>query len=270
VYASIAGTRTESAAVGVLRAWALNGAMDTCMAEQGFPEWNWSRARDRGVDPGKGLSASALFSEPLRIDFALAAIATKDAARLEAGLMEDEPTGAAADAVDACLSDPDVRRGSAGPVPSTEAISQMQERWWGFVGGLDEYGDVVGYYRCLQAADLDVLRESGQPIDELDAALSTSYPSRARDVPQRLDAPDASPAWRHAVELEQQVARASWDCRADTYEAHTDDVLADVRAFEYQWAAQIDALDGDWREVVAAAEALGWDPATNTVPSAVT
>jgi len=269
VYASFAGNRMENDAAGVLQAWALNGSMDQCMAEAGFPEWDWSTARNYGVNPGNGLGGSDLFEEPLRLSFALAAIASKGAAEREAARMGEEPSGPLAAAIDVCAADPEVREGSDETAPSMRAITRMRNRWFSFVGGLDKYGDVAGYYRCLQAADLDVLQETGQPIDNLDVALSMSYPSRASEIPGSLDAPITSPAWRHAVELEQQFAKASWNCRADIYETHADQVLGDVLAFEDEWASEITGIAADWDAVVTRAEALGWDPTTNTVSRAL-
>ncbi len=64
VYGSFAGTERQRNAGGILRAYGQNGAMDECMDEKGFPEWDWSLTRLYATPDPDPLMYATWFSEP--------------------------------------------------------------------------------------------------------------------------------------------------------------------------------------------------------------
>ena len=107
--------------------------------------------------------------------------------------------------------------------------------------------------------------ESAEPISDVRTALSNAYPGSPEDIPESLTAPTASAEWKRAVALEQQFVDAGWTCRATTYNEHVEDVLRDIDDFRITWADEIAAASAEWDRYVSDAQALGSDPATDTV-----
>lgn len=265
VFGSFAGTKEQQGAAEVLQAWALNGAMDRCMEAAGYPEWDWSRTRNAGFGPAEALSASLLFAEPDRLTVGESAVATRAARDRELALMAESPTGAYSEAIGTCLEEPENRAGSTRGDAGQRTITRLTNRWYEFVRNLDRYGDRAAYEACMEATDLDLLSESGEPVRDAWAALWDAYPSSTNDIPESVTAPDASGPWKRAVALEQRFVDASWTCRAATYNDHAADALQDIQDFESTWAEEIDAASNTWDLRVSEAQELGYDPATDTI-----
>ena len=261
VFEAFNGTPVQNDAAGVVHAWNLNGAMDTCLAERGFPEWDWSQARHHNgaLDP---LGTSVFFAEPHGTPVADSVMATAPREASEVG-RGAEPTGSAAAAVDMCSrpSRASVRDGRAPSQPP--AARRLRFAWWELMRRLDtRFGDADVYRQCMEDADLGAVDGADLAPGELGMALLELQPD-ADDVPSSPSAPEADDkAWTDFVATEQQVAAADWRCRADTYETHLGDARAAIAAFEATHAAAIARARRGWRHVEERAADLGFDAQT--------
>jgi hypothetical protein len=265
VFEALNGTAAQNTASGVLRAWALNGAMGRCMADHGHPEWDWSRGHSVGVtlDP---LGSSTFFARPLGRPYSGPAVETRAGRVAEEALMAEEPGAAEDAAIDECLArTPPASDAAVGRASEPPGARRLREAWWALMHQLDDrFGDAEAHHRCLEEADLSFLA-GGDDVGEVGEALATLVPG-SRDVP----APGADPAtysaaWRRLLAAEEEYARADWACRSATYRAHLEAVTAAVDRFATAHAGELDQVRRGWAEVEERAEALGLDPRTGQV-----
>jgi len=263
-FEAINGTPVQNDAAGVLRAWAINGAMDRCMEAHGYPGWDWSQGRTvaPAADP---LSASTFFARPLGMPVSETALEIRTQIAGEEALMAVHPDKAENAVIDICIEQtppaPDARVSRASQPPQAQ---RLREAWWQLTYDIDaEFGDLERYHRCLDDAHLSVLEESGQPAGELGEVMASLVPA-SNDIPASVDADPStfSAAWRHLVDTERDVSQVDWACRADVYTAHVDEVAAAIATFADDHAEQIDQTRRAWADVLERAEALGFDPHT--------
>jgi hypothetical protein len=65
VYGSFAGSEHQQDAGLLLKAYTLNHAVDDCLANAGYPDWDWSLSRQYAI-PTDPLDAGVWFAEPNR------------------------------------------------------------------------------------------------------------------------------------------------------------------------------------------------------------
>lgn len=248
------GTVSQRRAGVALRGYALNGGMDRCMAERGFPEWGgWS---GQGLEPPvAGLATSTWFADPHGRGFSDMLMATALGRRGEQRAMSAEPGGEESRAIDACL-------GSVDPASDAEVaglstppgVARLRSEWWTMLVEVDErFGDLAGYHACLDTADISLLEETGLAGAELHLALRHLEPDPDAIPTSSDDAAARTAAWQRVLAVEREVNDADWSCRRDVYLDHIDEVGDAVEAFASDHAAAIARAQNGWQDVTARA-----------------
>lgn len=259
VFERFNGSVDERNASGVLQAWSLNGATDECMAKSGFPEWDWSAARNRAPRTN-ALATSVFFSSPMSASYSNAlrdmAKGSRQELALRAQELSEKETVAVRDCVNATppASDQQATRNS---VPAT--VAKLRDSWWAMLRTLDDkYGESEAYARCFEDAAADLPLDQPLTADSWKQYLATAAPSPL-ETPLTNDSPESfSPGWDRFLQVEADLEAVDWGCRTSTYDGELARVLAAVQQFEQDNEAAIRAAEADWQEIVARAEELGW------------
>lgn len=251
------GTVSQRRAGAALRGYALNGDMDRCMAERGFPEWGgWS---GQGLEPPvAGLATSTWFAEPHGTGFSDMLMATALGRRGEQHAMSAEPGGEESRAIDACLAgvDPASDAAVAG-LSMPPGVASLRSNWWTMLVELDErFGDLDEYHACLDAAGISLLEETGFAAAELHLALRHLEPDPDAIPTSSDDAAARTDAWQRVLAVEREINDADWSCRGDVYLDHIDEVGDAVEAFASDHASAIARAQDGWQDMTAQARDL--------------
>lgn len=251
LYRQFAGTVYERDAAGVVQAYRMNGAMDACMEQEGYPEWDWSLPRSKNP-PSVGFWASTFFERPMSAPHSTAVLATGPAVAAEHETMTAEIPEDVQRVINSCSGR--TRTGSAQSTP--RVALRLNNQWWRLLDEIDtRYGDHDQYRKCLANTDFG---ELGRINDITDAAMALEGldPSAAE---LGDGTPQDSAAWQRLVEAEEIWDRGEYNCRYEVYNRHLADAVAAAEDFALTNAAEIAEARSAWRQVVAEAEKLGYD-----------
>jgi hypothetical protein len=235
----------------VVQAYRMNGEMDECMEQEGYPEWDWSLPRSKNP-PSVGFWASTFFERPMSAPHSSTVLATAPAVVAERRTMMTEITGDLQQVINSCSG-----RTRTGSSQSTPRVAlRLNNQWWRLLDDIDaRYGDHDRYRECLADTDFG---ELGPINDITDAAMSLE-----RLDPSAAELGDGSPqdsaAWQRMIAAERVWDRGEYDCRHEVYNRHLADAVADAEQFVRSNAAAIAEARVAWAEVVAEAEKLGYD-----------
>lgn len=258
VYDSFAGTAAQQDAGQVLRAHAMNGPMDACLEEHGYPEWDWSLSRSYAA-PYDPLRPTEWFAELQRRLYSENEIAMRDYLAAESEMNTDEGRPEAYEkAIDACLvasaqpSEDEVDRAST-PKDTTALI----EAWRSIMRehGQRLGGDPATYYQCMDAAELEVLTAAGAGYDEIGEVMAVEA-GRAGPPPAEGEKP--SEAWNRFLVLEGEVIAADAACRQDVHDEHIAELAPVITAFAEEHADAISRAQSGWDEIENQAAEFGY------------
>ena len=260
VFESFSGTQYQRNASGVIQAWSLNGAMDTCMAEQGHPEWDWSTIRNLAPRTD-ALSTSNWFDDPVGGGYSTAMLDIAPGIRAEYLARTTSPPKDQSAAVDLCIERTPTTSDDAADVESIPAgLAGLRDEWWSMVEDFDaEHGDTDGYNSCFA----QVVEKPGFTGDTWEVILQQSLPA-ATQLPDHAGA-EPSKEWTAFLELEEFLEAADWRCRGEVYNDHIEDVLDAVNDFADRNADEIAAIQEGWEAVVEHAEDLGFTGAPGSL-----
>jgi hypothetical protein len=252
------GTAHQRNAGGVLQAYALNGAMDACMDEQGFPGWDWSAARNT-APRSNATATSVFFAEPLGNAFSRSLSDRAAELRSERRLLTTPAQPAEDAAIDLCLEITPPTSDDAADAQSAPPEAQaLRAKWWGMLEELDaRHGDVATYNRCMSEADLATVPGDVRTPADADTILSTLVPS-GDEIPVDPNLEGASDGWQRLIAVENEIERIDWDCRREVYNEHLGALESAIVAFETEHQAQIAAAAAAWPRIVEEAEQLGY------------
>lgn len=261
VYESFAGAQDQRDASYVVQTYTRNGPLDECLAQRGYPEWDWSLSRPY-ASPYDALRPSVWFAEPGDRIYSENEIATRPFAEAEKVMNADDrwPAGFSKTLLE-CedsikpASDTEVENASR-PAGSAKLIESWRT-------ALTEAGEKLGgsfdaYFDCMAAADLTVLKANGASYDDL-AAVMAGEADKAGPPPAADQDPSTySDAWKGFLATEDQVLAADTACRSDVCDANIGKVMATITDFSESHADEIAAARKGWDEVVAKAAQLGY------------
>lgn len=259
LYERFAGDVEQRNAGYVVAAYRRDGAMDACMDDAGYPQWDWSEGRDYAA-PTDALGTSTWFAEPMRRTWS-ETLAAQAPGMVAEGRMNGDarwPDGYEA-AIDACLAHNPVDDPARGTIKPPGDNARLVQEWWAALreAGEDLVGDDTAYVRCMDVADIPVLGD--RPYDDIGPAMSGVAPA-ATDIPTSADdvATD-SPGWQRYLAAEDAVIAADWGCRKAAYEEHLMGLADVIEGFAADHADDIVRAERRWRKVVIEAAALGYD-----------
>lgn len=249
------GTEADAQAGAVLVAYSLNGETDQCLAERGYPRFDWraSIMPTGGVQPYvgaiAGLEGSMLFADDY--ERSLRAPDVERTLNSPPDRSKDEVA-----AEDACLEESretDVSDDALEDIGLPSVVAQLRERWQETAAEAEApVIDDDELTACVESKDLPELR--GGSVDEL-AHL-------ADEVQREIEAEKLS--------VDETVARfAAWDgavtgalreCAEPYAEAADEAVVAAYEEFEREHADRIEQAKAAWVGVRREAEELGWSP----------
>lgn len=261
VYESFAGTQQQQDAAYVLQSYSRNGPLDECLAQRGYPEWDWSLSRPY-ASPYDALSASVWFAEPGDRFFSENEIATRAFAEAEKVMNDADrwPAGFSKTLLE-CedsvkpTSDADVEKASrpAGSAKLLEAWdTAMREAGERLGGSFD------AYYDCMTAADLPVLKQNNRTYDDLGPVMASEAGKAGPPPTADQDPSTYTDAWRHFLDLEDQMLTADTACRTDVYNRDIGKLMATITEFAESHADEIASAQEGWDDVVVRAGQLGY------------
>ena len=259
-YESFAGSTRQQNAGYVLRAWVQNHAMDECLAEAGFPDWDWSLSRVY-AQPTDPLSAGSWLAEPHRLATADLLVSQRERILAESIMNRDDIPPDEDEAIGGCLeqvvsaSETDAE---AAAVPSS--ASDLMVKWQEMVEQVAYRagGDLASYETCVDEMYVPMLDDSGLPLSAAPQRLESLMPG-AEHIPTPHQDPETfSSVWQRFVDAERSLAEADWTCRRTVYEAHVRDLVPAIEEFVSANRDQILAAKHEWIEVESKAEALGF------------
>ena len=266
VFESFYGTVPQRDAAGVVGAWLDNGAMDTCMDQAGYPEWDWSITRQyaSSVDP---LSSSAFFDDPAGKALSSTLMATVPGIIADDRLMNLTPGPVEDEVISRCLETtppPSDEQGQLRPVGRG-----LLEDWRALMYSLDaEFGDEDAFWRCVDDANPSVLDGVEEP-GEGGSVLYSLAPD-GDDTPTGLSDPKADDdAWQRFLVAEQEWDAARWGCRSQVYNEHIDDVNTAVHQFALDNAKRIASTKAEWLVVEKRAAELGYHGQVGSIENQV-
>ena len=256
VFESFSGSRLERDAGAVLAARALNGGMDQCMEQAGFPEWDWSMPRAQNPST-RGLASSEFFAEPLARTFTTTTLESSDSIKADAAARTAVLSGEEDEAVGACLeSVPPTSEAAAQSTPPEAAA--LREEWWSMLDSLDDkYGDATTYAECLASTPMGGLGTISSR-EEATGALSALLPSVDLLPTSQSDPKVDGAAWKSLLAAEAVWEEVDWGCRASVYNNHLADVAAAIDGFATENAERIQQAELAWDATLQEAEALGF------------
>lgn len=243
------GTPSQRNDSSLLQAWALNGAMDTCMAAQGFPGWDWSAARNASPR-ASALGPSLFFAPPLARSYSNALRDSTESLIREQSLRARTVGSDEEAAVSKCAASTKETSDEAASQASTPAlVSSLRNEWYAMLASAQQrYGDVEAYNACF-GQGAQGLAISSTEGDSWRGELSTLAPQPS-DIPPTGDsgAPE-SPAWQDFVDLEGALESVDWECRRSTYETYMNDMDRDLSSFAETHAADLSRVASAWQDI---------------------
>jgi hypothetical protein len=260
VYEQFAGSTDERNAGFVLQAYALNGAMDECMSEQGYPEWDWSLSREY-AGPADPLG-SDWFGALQRPYWSQNEMVMRDFGAAELVMNADDASPEYGHAVDRCL---DLTQGK-GSDESLEAASMPEgspsliSQWDSMLMKAEEdlMGDTAPYWNCMDDSSIEQVKAGGQSYEEILPKISGMAAAAGPAPAVDADPSTYSTEWKEFLAIEQEVLDADEACRGDVYREHIGGLLPRIEVFARDHADQIEAADTGWRDIVSKAEELGY------------
>jgi len=260
VWDSFDGTVAQRNAAGVLQAWKLNGAMDTCMAEKGFPEWDWSQVRNMAPRTN-ALATSTFFGAPLSHGYSASLMDTAAGVRAEYLFRVTSPNEKTGSAIDACLDEtPPVSDDDADEAAVPAAVRGLRDQWWAMLSRLDaKYGDRKEHSTCFAEQAVTIAGTSGAlTADTWEIQLSHLVPPSDL-IPDSAASPLVTGTrWAQFVAVEGDLEQADWTCRRSVYEEHLADVSAAIDAFAVEHQTQIAKAGDGWAKIEQRAAELGY------------
>lgn len=252
------GTPFQRDAAGVLQAWALNGPMDGCMSDAGYPKWDWSTTRNMSPRTN-ALGSSTFLAAPMSNAQSNAAKDMVSSIRAEESLRTMEISLDEQKAVLSCLDQvPQVSDELAESASVPEVIQHLRSDSWSMLNELDQkYGSLTAYAACFHnlAAPEDLIDSAQSDWHEYLAGLLP----RASELPGPTTLPDAaSLEWKAFVATETKLELLDWRCRGATYVGNLDRALQAVEQFKADHIAEIDQATAAWLLVVDRAKDLGF------------
>jgi len=259
VFEAFNGTVRQRDASGVLQAWSLNGAMDKCMEDAGFPQWDWSATRN-AAPRTNALGTSVFFSEPMVHAYSNALMDIVESSRAEERLRTSVLTPDEDAAVGKCLEATPVTSDEAATSYSTpEVAAALRSHWWVMVDSFDsKYGDMSAYTSCFGRGDRELEVDLGVTGDSWQQVLAELAPPPSKTPPDAASQLTTAPAWSSFTQTEALVESIDWTCRAAIYEAHLDEVESAVDQFLADHADEIAQAQAEWLKVEQRATELGF------------
>lgn len=263
IYERFAGTLEQRTAGELLRAYALNGPLDECLEQAGFPEWDWSLSRGYPV-PEDPLAATDYFAELGRRVWSINESYSAPYARAEAKLNDDELSQEQFEATQTCVQTAEVPTDdellAVGRPPGAQ---RLIDQWRLAMRAAEREivgADTPAYSACMSAADIPFLKDLGRTFDEIGPAMAQVAPPND-DVPPPGTALEAtSEAWRDYLAIEDQFIAADVGCRRAVYHQGIDAIGVAVADFEARHAVEIAKVEASWPELIEAAGRLGFQP----------
>lgn len=264
-YESFAGTVAQRDALAVVNAYAGNEAMDTCMAESGFPDWDWSLSRTY-ADPEDALNTSAWLEMPMGRYRSHDLVAAKPFLLAEHE-MDADPDPESSAAVSSCLEQSDVQPSKAYGDAAEPLVERLKNQWWGYIADFDadRMPSYATYVTCMESADVTLMAGMEDTIESesfetaMGYAMSGASPPDA-SIPSDPDDPEqwANPDWQKFLSQEEEFDRADWGCRKDVYATFIEDLAPAIGAFADEHAEEIAEAGRYWQRVEERAAALGY------------
>lgn len=257
VYESFAGSLAERSALQYLRTYFSYAGVDACMTREGYPEWEWTSYL-LPVTPEDPLATTTWFAAPFSRWRSQALLASRSYLINEQAFNNEEDPHMSA----LQLCNHEANSQPAGTV-KPRIKEQLTRRWWNAISAADDdqVPDESLYYRCMDDADITMLKRAGLEIGDVGPAMSAVSPND-QDIP--IDATDArewnNPAWQRFLALEDEYFRADWGCRRDVYTEHIEDLRATIEGFRTSHADEIARTRSQWEAVLQQAIGLGFDP----------
>ncbi len=263
LYERFVGTERQRNAGGVVAAYALNGAMDACMEDEGFPDWDWSILRPYAT-PVDALTSTVWFAEPHARFKSEDVMPQLPSMRVEAALSAEGrmPPDREAAASRCFSATPRTSDDAAGTAAVPPLAQDLIDQWFVLMtkAGQELGGDVRAFTSCMDHADISVLVDNKSPYADLGVAMSSLVPADLDQIPASdADPAVASPHWQRLLRAEQEVINADWACRRDVYERSIMDLAPVIRDFAEENAAAILDAEKAWDDKVEEAAHLGYD-----------
>lgn len=263
VYESFAGTQDQQNAGLVVRAHALNGAMDGCLDERGYPQWDWSLARTY-ASPYDPLRPTEWFAELGDKVYSENEMAMRGYVAAEAEMNADVSRDPRYEqAIDECLAEtPQPSDSDAHSVSAPAQTPALVEAWRTTMHHArdDIGGDIGVYYQCMEDASIPVLDNDGLPYGgEESSAKMASEAAKAGPVPTSAQDPATySDKWKHFLAEEEQIIDADVGCRKDVYDEGITRLGPVIAQFETDHADEIAKAGQGWEQITERAAELGY------------
>ncbi|MGH3347864.1 MAG: hypothetical protein ACRDO4_12875 [Nocardioides sp.] len=259
IYARFGGTLEQRNAGFVMRTYVFNHALDDCLDNAGYPEWDWSLSRMYAapVDP---LKAGLWLRSPDGLGRAEYLMALGPHLRAEGEMNNPEYLEGEQDAILTCVretpagSEDEAERVTVPPEARTliDAWNEAIEKY------ATEQNDPAEYLECMNDAQLTVLEATGLDASELFRALSAQNPPDTA-IPLTTDDPHAeNPHWQAFLTSQREVDNADWACREDVYSARIEGLLPLIEAFAADHAAEIGKVQTAWESIERQASEVGY------------
>jgi hypothetical protein len=264
LFESFAGSVEERNALGVVRAHEGNEGMDSCMADAGHPEWDWSLARIY-ADPEDALGTNTWLSLPMARWRSHDLVAAKPFLEAES-LMNAEESPEYSDAVSSCLAS--AESGAHHPYgdDASKLVESLESEWWADIESFAEgqLPDASEYAECVRAAQPEIL--SGMDAESLPFETEVAYAMSGASPPDSAIPANPSdsdlwsePSWQAFLRLEDDFDQADWNCREDVYTTFIANLEPQIDAFAQAHADEIEAARQYWQGVSERTAELGYD-----------
>lgn len=264
VYESFAGTQDQQNAGLVVRAHALNGPMDACLDERGYPQWDWSLARTY-ASPYDPLRPTEWFAELGDKVYSENEMAMRGYVAAEAEMNADVSRDPRYQkAIDECVAEtPQPSDSEADSASKPAQTPALVEAWRTTMHHArdDIGGDIAVYYQCMEDAAIPVLDDEGLPYGgEESSAKMAVEAAKAGPAPTSEQNPDTySQKWKSFLAEEQQVIVADVGCRKDVYDEGITRLGPVIAQFETDHADEIAKAGQGWARITKRAAELGYD-----------
>ncbi|MGD9960161.1 hypothetical protein [Nocardioides sp.] len=257
VFEAFDGTMDQRDASGMLQAWALNGAMDECISAGGFPEWDFSAARNR-APATTALVTSVFFARPMSHQYSHVLIDIVDQRLAMEGTGGRVMSRSERDVMHACSDSTTPASDETAVKDATPpGVSELREKWWAMLARLDQrFGDADSYDDCVREQLVGTFPEAEAQDFSWQISLQRAAP-RASDTPRSATDDNLTHAWIDYVNLEEEFESADWRCRGAVYNEHIDDARDAVADFADDHRDDIEAAQAGWSTIVQDAEDLG-------------
>lgn len=261
VYERFAGTQEQRTEGEVLRAYAGNGAMDECLTERGFPEWDWSLSRGYPA-PYDPLTPTLWFAEPGGRVFSDNEVASGPYLLAESEMNSDKARSSEYEtAIDDCLeqvppaSDVDLVR--AGQPAGTARLVDEWRRLMAEAGSRFG-GEYATYVTCMDASDIPALEEAQTSFSEIGPVMTRLAGQAGPPPAPGADPSTYSESWNRFLDQEGDVIDADLACREEVYRRGIENIAKVVAEFEGRFASDIARAEAGWSDISAKAADIGY------------